>query len=54
MGKNTALPITILDINLHELKTKHRGLSLQANYTDQATTACRRSLCQLLRIEGVA
>jgi hypothetical protein len=24
----------------------------QANYTDRATAACRRSLCQLLRIEG--
>jgi hypothetical protein len=28
------------------------GLSLQANYTDQAKAACRRSWCQLLRIEG--
>jgi hypothetical protein len=28
--------------------------SLQANYTDRATAACRRSQCQLLRIEGVA
>jgi hypothetical protein len=33
-------------------KTKLRGLSPRANYTDRATTACRRSLCQLLRIEG--
>jgi hypothetical protein len=24
-------------------KTKIRGLSLQVNYTDRATTACRRS-----------
>jgi hypothetical protein len=24
-------------------KTKHRGFSPQANYTDQATAACRRS-----------
>jgi hypothetical protein len=29
-----------------------RGLSLQANYTDRATAVCRRSYCQLLRIEG--
>jgi hypothetical protein len=27
--------------------------SPQANYTDRATSACRRSYCQLLRIEGV-
>jgi hypothetical protein len=31
---------------------KLHGLSPQANYTDRATTACRRSDCQLLRIEG--
>jgi hypothetical protein len=28
------------------------GLSPRANYTDRATAACRRSECQLLRIEG--
>jgi hypothetical protein len=28
--------------------------SPQANYTDRATAACRRSYCQLLRIEDVA
>jgi hypothetical protein len=27
--------------------------SPQANYTDRATAACRRSWCQFLRIEGV-
>jgi hypothetical protein len=27
-------------------------LSPRANYTDRATTACRRNDCQLLRIEG--
>jgi hypothetical protein len=32
-------------------QTKLHGLSLQANYTDRATAACRRSDCQLLRIE---
>jgi hypothetical protein len=31
---------------------KLRGLSPRANYTDRATAACRRSDCQLLRIEG--
>jgi hypothetical protein len=35
-----------------ETKTKLHGLSPRANYTDRATTACRRSDCQLLRIEG--
>jgi hypothetical protein len=35
-------------------KKKPRGLSPQANYADRATAACRRSCCQLLRIEGVA
>jgi hypothetical protein len=31
---------------------KLHGLSPRANYTDQATAACQRSDCQLLRIEG--
>jgi hypothetical protein len=35
-----------------EEKTKPHGLSPQANYTDRATAACRRSDCQFLRIEG--
>jgi hypothetical protein len=26
----------------------------QTNYTDRATATCRRSQCELLRIEGVA
>jgi hypothetical protein len=30
---------------------KLHGLSPRANYTDRATAACRRSDCQLLRIE---
>jgi hypothetical protein len=34
--------------------TKLRDFSLQANYTDRATAACRRSLVPTLRIEGVA
>jgi hypothetical protein len=33
-------------------KTKLHGLSQRANYTDRATAACRRSDCQLVRIEG--
>jgi hypothetical protein len=34
------------------LKKQYSGLSPRANYTDRATVACRRSDCQLLRIEG--
>jgi hypothetical protein len=35
------------------IKTKKiHGLSPLANYTDRATAVCRRSDCQLLRIEG--
>jgi hypothetical protein len=37
--------------HLKWLKKLH-GLSPQANYTDRATAACRRSNCQLLRIES--
>jgi hypothetical protein len=33
-------------------KTKLHGLSPRANYTDRATAACRRSDCQLVRIES--
>jgi hypothetical protein len=33
---------------------KLRGFSPQANYTDRATAASRRSYCQLLRIESFA
>jgi hypothetical protein len=36
---------------IHKNKKLH-GLSPRANYTDRATAACRRSDCQLLRIEG--
>jgi hypothetical protein len=35
-------------------RTKLRGSSPQANYTDRAITACTGSYYQLLRIEGVA
>jgi hypothetical protein len=33
---------------------KNRGLSPQANHTDRATDAGRRSQCQPWRIDGVA
>jgi hypothetical protein len=33
-------------------KKKLHGLSPRANYTDRATSACRRSDCQLVGIEG--
>jgi hypothetical protein len=33
-------------------QTKLRGLSPRANYTDRATTACRRSYCQLFADRG--
>jgi hypothetical protein len=36
------------------LKTKLHGLSPRANYTDRATAACRRSDCQLLRIQRLS
>jgi hypothetical protein len=36
----------------HGEDIKFHGLSLRANYTERATAACRRSHCQLLRIEG--
>jgi hypothetical protein len=34
-------------------QNKLRDLCPSANYTDRATATCRRSWCQLLRIEGV-
>jgi hypothetical protein len=39
---------------LSQFKKKLNCFSPQANYTNRATAACRRSYCQLLRIEGVA
>jgi hypothetical protein len=35
-----------------DIKKKLQDLSPRANYTDRATAACRRSDCQLVRIEG--
>jgi hypothetical protein len=43
-NKRSVEPLIII-IELH-------GLSPRANYTDLATAACRRSDCQILRIEG--
>jgi hypothetical protein len=37
-------PALHLDYNDVQLKTKLRGFTPQANYTDRATTACQRSL----------
>jgi hypothetical protein len=39
--------------NIPDIKTKLRGFSPQANYTDRETTACQQSYCQLLQIGGV-
>jgi hypothetical protein len=38
-------------LKLEKTKIKLHGLSPRANYTFRATAACRRSDCQLLRIE---
>jgi hypothetical protein len=42
----------LLKAVLKKRKKKLHGLSPRANYTNRATAACRRSDCQLLRIEG--
>jgi hypothetical protein len=42
----------ILTFSLSGAEKKLHGLNPRANYTDRATAACRRSDCQLLRIEG--
>jgi hypothetical protein len=39
-------------MRITQIKKNLYGLSPRANYTDRATAACRRSDCQLLRIEG--
>jgi hypothetical protein len=41
-----------LTASKQQTKNKLRGLNPQANYTNRATAACRRSKCQYLRIEG--
>jgi hypothetical protein len=40
------------DASSSQINLLLHGLSPRANYTDRATAACRRSDCQLLRIEG--
>jgi hypothetical protein len=40
-------------LSTNKQTNKLHGLSSRANYTDRATAACRRSDCQLLRIEGL-
>jgi hypothetical protein len=46
--------ITAMIIIIIIIVIKLRGNSQQANYTERATAACRRSQCQHLWIEGVA
>jgi hypothetical protein len=41
-----------INLLITKKKTKLHGLSPRANYTDREKAACRRSDCQLLRIEG--
>jgi hypothetical protein len=62
LWKNTALEEVVLFFTLVIAWTNHRNIttknklrcqSPRANYTDRATTACRRSDCQLLRIKSV-
>jgi hypothetical protein len=48
---STALPPPALVLRLH-YSNKLRGFSPQANYTDLAAAACRRSQCQLLAARG--
>jgi hypothetical protein len=48
----STVPLHFLKIGTLKLKTKLHGWSPRANYTDRATAACRRSDCQLVRIEG--
>jgi hypothetical protein len=43
---------TLTEHGFQDKKKKLHGLSPRANYTDRATAACRRSDCQVLRIEG--
>jgi hypothetical protein len=50
--KYTASPIYSGLSDQNKAKSKLHGLSPRSNYTDRVTAACRRSDCQLLRIEG--
>jgi hypothetical protein len=49
---NISVSLFRFRLDLIKLKLKLHGLSPRANYTDRATAACRRSDCQLFRIEG--
>jgi hypothetical protein len=58
-NKLTSIPHETLYTSKYKCKVNNmkltyllHGLSPQANYTDRATAACRRSECQLLQIEG--
>jgi hypothetical protein len=46
--------VSLLESVEHNYVHNSVACSQQANYTDRATAACRWSLCQPLRIEGVA
>jgi hypothetical protein len=50
--KKTARSTAVRLIGVVLEKTKLHGLSPRAKYTDRAAAACRRSDCQLVRIEG--
>jgi hypothetical protein len=52
LGQSWAAPAGGFSGSMTTLKKKLHGLSPRANYTDRATAACRRSNCQLVRIEG--
>jgi hypothetical protein len=53
MGQLNAVLVHVEKIKINvRIKEKLHGLSPRANYTDRATAACRRSDCQLVRIEG--
>jgi hypothetical protein len=44
--------LSTIGLKIIIIKKKLHGLSPRVNYTDRATAACRRSDCQLVRIEG--
>jgi hypothetical protein len=51
-GNKICVVTQALENTVYLIKKNLHGLSPRANYTDQATAACRRSDCQLVRIEG--
>jgi hypothetical protein len=51
--QDTGSQVFVLRLAFSEkTKLKLHGLSPRVNYTYRATAACRRSDCQLLRMEG--